>query len=77
MIRRLFLVFPALSASIMARPPANLHQLWDEFTEAAVAWVPLENELLANPGESPIQSQRQWEKVRQAFHELDVAVRNQ
>ena len=79
MLRRLFLGFAAYSPQILsADRPKTITELWTEFLLAAKDWVPLQNEVFDGHGEiSPVQALRQWEIVRKAFHEVDVAVRNQ
>ena len=77
--RRSFLGFAALSPRILsADQPKTISELWTDFLLAAKDWVPVQNEVFNGHGAiSPVQALAKWEEVRKAFHEVDVAVRNQ
>jgi len=75
-MRRLAVLFAA-SALFAAPTKVDVVQLWNDLATQSAVWVTLQQEVERTPGISPIRSQRQWEIVRRAFHEVDVAVRAQ
>lgn len=76
-MRRMLCLFAALFAVNAEAPEPSIIRHWNNFVTETRVWVALEQVYMATPGESPIEAQRQWEKVRAAFREVDVIVRNQ
>lgn len=75
-MKRLLLLF-AFTCAAAEAPEPSIVRHWNNFVTESRVWVALEQVYMATPGESPIEAQRQWEKVRAAFHTVDVIVRNQ
>ena len=78
MLRRLFVLFPAalFAAARSDAKKDTLEGIWNDFSAQVSIWVPMAQEFVNTPGESPIRLQHEWERVRRAFHDVDVFVRN-
>lgn len=83
MLRRIFVRFAALPLAAVgaakyspAEKRMTLDEMWNDFTVQVRDWIPVAQEFINSPGESPLHLQREWEHVRKSFRDLDVYIKN-